>query len=332
MASGMDPNARKREAKTRAVTLRQAFQAFKDVRKGLKPRTLIEYDRVLSTLFKDWLDKPWTSITGDMVLRRHGEIGQQRGAALANLSARVLRAVINFARAKYRDGIGQPLILENPVSRIGHTKAWYKVDRRTNYIKPHQFPAWFEAVMSLENETVRDYLIFVLFTGLRRNEAEMLDWQDVDFDDRSFIVRDPKNRRPLTLPLSDFLVDLLIARRKDTNNHCVFAARSAGGHLVESRKQRAKVIEASGVKFTVHDLRRTFATIAESLDIPAYALKALLNHKTNASDVTGGYIQMSVERLRKPAQQITDYILSAACVKPKGQLTVIDAARKRRAN
>jgi len=37
----------------------------------------------------------------------------------------------------------------------------------------------------------------------------------------------------------------------------------------------AKVIETTGIQFTVHDLRRTFITIAESLDIAAYALNLL---------------------------------------------------------
>lgn len=69
----------------------------------------------------------------------------------------------------------------------------------------------------------------------------------------------------------------------------------------------ARVIATSGVSFTVHDLRRTFITIAESIDIPAYALKHLLNHKMN-SDITAGYIITDVERLRKPMQQISDYL------------------------
>lgn len=69
-----------------------------------------------------------------------------------------------------------------------------------------------------------------------------------------------------------------------------------------------KIIAQSGVNFTLHDLRRTFITVAESLDIPAYALKRLLNHKMT-QDVTAGYIVMDVERLREPMQKITDYLL-----------------------
>jgi hypothetical protein len=47
----------------------------------------------------------------------------------------------------------------------------------------------------------------------------------------------------------------------------------------------------------------------KSLDISAYAVKRLVNHKMN-NDVTAGYIMTNVERLRKPMQQISDYIVS----------------------
>jgi integrase len=70
----------------------------------------------------------------------------------------------------------------------------------------------------------------------------------------------------------------------------------------------AKVTKSSGIEFTLHDLRRTFITMAESLDISAYAVKRLINHKMN-NDVTAGYIVTDVERLRKPMQLITDNLL-----------------------
>ena len=78
---------------------------------------------------------------------------------------------------------------------------------------------------------------------------------------------------------------------------------------------------------SLHDLRRAFITIAESLDISAYAVKRLVNHKMSG-DVTAGYIIADVERLRKPMQNITDYILKVAGVKPKAE--VIELSSKRR--
>jgi integrase len=73
-------------------------------------------------------------------------------------------------------------------------------------------------------------------------------------------------------------------------------------------------IEPATQGFTIHDLRRTFTTTAESLNISAYALKRLLNHRMN-HDVTSGYLVIDVERLRKPMQQITDYLLKSMGVK-----------------
>jgi integrase len=109
------------------------------------------------------------------------------------------------------------------------------------------------------------------------------------------------------LPLSNFLFDLL--RERQQESPWVFPGSGKSGHYEEPKKAVKEVIAASGVQFTPHDLRRTFITIAESLDIPAYALKRLANHKANG-DVTAGYIVLSVERLRRPMQQITDHILA----------------------
>jgi len=60
----------------------------------------------------------------------------------------------------------------------------------------------------------------------------------------------------------------------------------------------------------MHDLRRTFATTAENIGVRGYTLKRLINHKTGAADVTGGYIVTDVESLREPMQTITDKLLS----------------------
>ncbi len=59
-----------------------------------------------------------------------------------------------------------------------------------------------------------------------------------------------------------------------------------------------------------HDLRRTFITLAEGLDIPHYALKRLVNHAD--TDVTAGYIVPDPNRLREPMQRITDRLLFLA--------------------
>ena len=322
IATGTDPIAEKKEKELKAVTLADAFADYLSTRKDLKPKTLKDYERVIGTAFADWRGKPLLSITKDMIGKRHTRLGEENGEAWANLSMRVLRALFNFAAGQYEDSQGRSLITENPVKRLSQTRAWYRVDRRQTVIKSHDLQAWFAAVMALPNETLRDYLLLLVLTGLRRNEAATLKWADVDMGGKTLTVRDPKNHRDHTLPLSDYLLDLLTRRKADAINQYVFPGTGAAGHIVEPRKQMARVTEASGVEFTVHDLRRTFITIAESLDIPGYALKRLLNH-ANGADVTAGYIVATPERLREPMQKITDFVLKSAGVKATADVIAI---------
>ncbi len=332
IAEGKDPHAERRARRSRGVTLEKAFNRYLVARQNLKPKTRYDYTRVMATAFPDWQPRRVVEITKDMVARRHARLGRDRGEAYANLAMRILRAVLNFAALQYEDSAGRPLLPENPVKRLSQTRTWYRERRRRTYIAAYDLPSWYEAVEALRGEgegtmaeTVADFLQFVLFTGLRRQEAAALRWAQVDLKARTVTVTDTKNREDHTLPLSDFLASLLTRRQAVATSPYVFPGEGPTGALVEPRYQRAKVIERSGVEFTIHDLRRTFITVAERLDIPAYALKRLLNHKM-ANDVTAGYIVTDVERLRRPMQQITDYLLSAAGARPSADVVALDAA------
>ena len=334
-ASGRDTVAEEQAERVKGKTLKEAFNDFLKSRKQLKPRTVTDYKYVMKEAFSDWQDKALTSITADMVERRHTQLGEASHAR-ANNAMRVLRAIFNYAAAKYDGADGQPLITYNPVKRLSATKAWYEVGRRRTVIKKTDLKPWYKAVTSLHSDhsahradVIRDYLLLLLFTGLRRGEAAGLRFSDIDFKEKTLTVTDTKNHRPHTLPLSDYLLTLLETRHKEAAGELVFPGRNKDGYIQEARKQMAKVTEQSGVSFTLHDLRRTFITIAESIDIPGYALKQLLNHK-DKNDVTAGYIVMDVERLRGPMQKITDYILKEAGVKKTATVTPINKARRKK--
>jgi integrase len=325
MARGINPNDVDKVKKAKSVTLAEVYKAYLVARSSLKPRTIYDYDRFMKTHFLEWNNKPIAEISKDLIERKHREIGK-RSEAQANLAMRFMRALFNFTLGQYEDSAGNPIISDNPVKRISQTRAWYRVERRQTLIKTHDLPAWFKAVNDLptlsngiNREAVKDYLLLLIFTGLRREEGLALQWHDVDFKARTLTIPDPKNRQAHTLPLSTFLYELLKSRSNNNleKNPFVFAGRGIKGYMDDPNKQMKLVIEASGVSFTPHDLRRTFITVAESLDISAYALKRLANHKMT-NDVTAGYIIGDAERLREPMQRITDYLL-AAMNKPSEQ-------------
>lgn len=318
IARGLNPNDVDKAKKAKSVTLAEVYQSYLKARNSLKPRTIYDYDRFMKTYFAEWQNKPLTEISKDLIERKHREIGQ-RSEAQANLAMRLMRAIFNYALGQYEDSAGNPIIADNPIKRLSQTRSWYRVERRQTVIKAHDLPAWFNAVIALpetadgrNKELVKDYLLLLIFTGLRREEGLALQWKYVDFKAKTLTIPDPKNRQAHTLPLSDFLYDLLKSRKDKSNNDSPFVFPGTGqkGYMDDPQKLMKKVIEISGVQFTPHDLRRTFITIAESLDISTYALKRLLNHKM-ANDVTAGYIIGDAERLRQPMQRITDYLLAA---------------------
>jgi integrase len=305
MAMGKNPAEEKRRKAQEQVTLGQAFSAFFKARTNLSPNTVAIYQRTADVHLKDWRPKPIAHVSRQMVLNRHQRIGQMHGEMTANSAMRYFRSVYNFIAATQDD------FPPNPVQILSQARAWYPEKRRQGIVANHDLPAWWAAVMQ-ESERSRDILLIAIFTGMRRNEILNLRWENIDLVGQSLHIPSTKNGAALDLPLSDFLIDLLRARQRAAGpSEWVFPGTGKHGHVIETKGILARVARASGVKFTLHDLRRTFITIAESLNIPHYSLKRLLNHRVGG-DVTGGYIVIDVERLRGPVEQVAKRILELA--------------------
>jgi integrase len=227
---------------------------------------------------------------------------------------RVLRLLFNYAE----DGKGQPLMLQNPVKRLGQARLWNAIDRRQTVLHVEDMPAWRQGLETI-SEVGRDYLLLVLLTGLRRREAAPLRFRDIDTKMRTLTVRDTKNGADHVLPLSTQLLAIIkrrraatLARFKDSeiDSAFLFPGRKPGNCITEPKTLTQAIARACGVHTSVHDLRRTFATTAERLDISSYAVKRLLNH-LSGTDVTAGYIVADIERLRRPMQEISDFLFGA---------------------
>jgi integrase len=302
MAEGVDPTAEKRKEAVKTMTVAKAFNTFFEARPDLAKATVENYSRTGNKYLRSWAKKPINEITRQMVLKKHQEMSRCNGKVTANDAFRHFRSVYNFTAATEED------LPPNPVSILSQARAWNKERRRQTIIEAKQLPAWWEAVME-EPEYSRDFLLLALFTGMRRNEVASLRWENIDLEERKLHLPTTKNGDPLMLPLSDYLFNLLRERKDSAGASLwVFPGNGPAGHIVEPKKFSQRVTAASGVTFTLHDLRRTYITIAESLDIPHYALKRLLNHRSSA-DVTGGYIIINVDRLRGPVELISERIL-----------------------
>jgi integrase len=373
LKSGINPNDERREreeaqAKKRAekervkelktITVRRAFDEYlaeprqsktrTRKNKKLKESTAYIYRCVVNSRLKDWLDKPLSELTPDMVKKRHKDIST-KFLRDANHAMSILRAVCYFAADHYIDGRGEPYITSTSVERLFKGMVENQIEPRKTLIKDDQFYAWFQAVECTEPSRLRDYFTITLLTGLRKTESASLLWRNIDFSNRSLKAIDTKNGQDLVLPLSNHLRGIFKQLwNEGERGEFVFPGETRSGHMSTNIEyqfdkvvDRAKSVlaqsdddktrhDASNFFITIHSLRRTFTSVAGRL-APDYIVKRLTNHK-NASDVTfTNYLAPDgdPEPLREHMQKIEDFILSKARVNLVSMEEVRPAKRRK---
>jgi integrase len=314
MAEGIDPVVAAADSKVMSVTLDEVRNRYLAVRNLSKSGRKV-YTSLLNRCLGDWLKKPLKSITKDMVELRHQELTRPTkfgtdGKCQANMAMTAFNTLFNLAMDEYETGDGEPVISRNPVRRLTQNNRWHVIPRRQVIVPDERLAAWYAAVQGIRQPTVRDYVLFVLLTGLRKMEAAQLRWVDIDFANQVITVRAEltKNRHSYCLPVGPYLLTLLRERRRIcAGSPWLFPGRG-DNHLVDSGHVIEGAIARSGFYWTMHSLRATFITAARKVGIADYQIKALVNHRRRA-DVTEGYVVLSAEDVRPAMLRIEAYFV-----------------------
>ena len=146
-----------------------------------------------------------------------------------------------------------------------------------------------------------------LTTGMRRGELIGLKWSDIDLDNNmihvnrsvwyggGIHVKDPKTESgkrkiPIILPLKE---ELLKCKRDP--NHYVFGDENP----ITEKKYRvlyANFQKTTGIKATVQQLRKSYATLAVGANVPPDVLKSIFGHK-NISTTLNIYAEVRDSRI-----------------------------------
>jgi len=321
---GINPNNIRGDVLTKQnITLQKVFDDYCVSKHNIKSSTMKNYISIFNNYLNDWKMKPLGEISRNMVEQRHRDIGKGNGKfdespTRANTTMRLVRALFNYAIGQYEDSKGEPLFVHNPVIRITSQKLWFKEKIRQGVVMKYDLKKWYEGVMNLplqddnvyidtSAEVVRDFLIFAMFSGLRRNEVLEMKWSDIDFRNHSFTLEDTKNNESHSLPLNFKLDEVLERRKNDTDNPYIFQGLKPNGHLHPPKRQMARARALVGFHFTNHDLRRTFETMANRLNLSKFTLDKLVNHR-NSKDITGRYIVLEIDDLREPMEKTAELL------------------------
>jgi integrase len=249
MRGGKDP-----KAKPSTGTLQETLDLYLESAR-LSPRSKSAYASLVRIQLATLQHRLLGSITPDEVDRLHRSIV---GRSVANAAIKCFRMLYRWAAERDDE------LPRNPVRlRKGE---WFKTEPRRNPIPFESLSNFYNAVMQLP-PMGRDYILLLLFTGLRKNEAAGLRWSEVDFERRLICLPQAriKTRSALDLPMVDFVADILIARRQLGDADYVFPSRET---YIRGDAWTKTLRKSTNIQFTIHDLRRTYATVAESCDIP----------------------------------------------------------------
>lgn len=261
--------------------------------KKVKHSTAQGYWYCLRKYWPDFLEQPLTALSGDAVMLRFREIS---APSAGNHSLRIIRALFRFYNAAHDKA------LQVPTAKVLALEGAHRLSPKTRLILDSQQRDWYVNVMAHAGPTARDLFILIACTGLRVNEARTLEKQSIDPRDKVLHVMDTKNGKPLTLPYGRRIQRLLEARiapLKEPSSP-LFSINERN-----VRKMLHRVVEASGIEWSSHDLRRGLVSMATRLGVPDRLVKRLVNHAE--SDVTGRhYIHISPDALRPHIQAVED--------------------------
>lgn len=141
----------------------------------------------------------------------------------------------------------------------------------------------------LINNYIFPLITLMLYTGIRRNEAFSLEWNDIDFQGKMLTVRGDiaKSGQTRRIPLAMETLNLLEMWKDEhkSENPLVFPSPSTGKKLTTIKTAWNNIIKDASKEcpsiadLNLHALRHTFATNLMSKGVHVMVLQSLLGHQ-----------------------------------------------------
>lgn len=300
---------------------------------GLRPNTYEAYRNIIERHIIPFLgDKPLQQVTADDLERLYAAIDEKARerakAAGRPPSRRMAQMAHRVLHRAFRDAVIKGRLEENPCDRVPSPPAMHYSAADRPWLDQADVPSVLEAL-----KDTRYYLplLLIMATGLRRNEAAGLTWEDVDFEAGVLHVRhqwgplDEKGTMGLvpvktragrrSIPLPEPVLDALAAHR--------VAQQAQGlGPLVfdrgDGRPIAPELLDAAWKKvrealklppIRLHDLRGSYLTWLAEAGVDLKTASELAGH----SDVriTAQIYQRATARTRQQAADAIRRVLGA---------------------
>ncbi len=344
-----------KEISKNKVTSKVAWEIFVEYKKSLqgknkaRERTLQDYERAALKLKESALwNRAISDITGDdlqdeinrQIKSATSKCASNGGMTQASITMRYFRAALNYTTLK------KDLKIDSPFKKLNKLlPKWQTSNSRNRRLGETEgsLRTWWEAVDKLryreskDSIAIADWLQLSVFFGTRKSELLKLRWENVDLINNIITLPDytTKGRREHVIPLTRLVREILIRREKenDERNYIKRDGTKVGKsiwvfqssrrspitkemkHIVSPNKTIQQLISQTKLKFSPHDLRRTFATLLDEEGVSSITIENALNHSP-ATVAAKNYINNPrILKLRKIFQSLEDSILEEVGIK-----------------
>ena len=192
---------------------------------------------------------------------------------------------------------------KNPMLKI---RAPQKEERLPIYLSEKEIRTLIDTILKTGGKNaIRDKAIISVFamTGLRRMELINLDWEDVDFGEKTIKVRNGKGKKQRILPMPETLYQDLLAYMNNSlpiKNPALFVTSNNErvnfrgiNNLFQKYIRRAGL---AGKGYTLHKLRHSYASLLIQQGVDISIVKELMGHSDFNS--TKIYVHLNMNNLR----------------------------------
>ncbi|MCX7123948.1 MAG: tyrosine-type recombinase/integrase [Gammaproteobacteria bacterium] len=279
--NGENPN-QKRRALREGLKFSELFDKYMTLYAQIHKSSWKQDARLYRTHLTPFANKSIELLNRHEVERLHQKIGAEHGQYVANRVLALLSMVFNKA-------IEWGWEKANPAQNIKK----FKEKSRDRFLQMDELPRFFEALATLPNETIRDYILISLLTGARRNNVQCMRWGEVSLDNRTWRIPKTKNGDAHTVPLVEEAIAILKARQAKSDSEFVFPSKTSKlGHLVEPKRSWYNLLERANLK----DVRLTWGSWQAATGANLSISGKTLAHKS--VNTTAIYARLNLDPVR----------------------------------
>jgi integrase len=128
-------------------------------------------------------------------------------------------------------------------------------------------------------QAARDIFILMIDAGFRINEASIMQWSDIDFDNGIIYLYRSKVSNDDFIPMTNRLRNTLLNRKKSVQGEYVFPGKHGGHKTIQNNRALEAAFRRAGITdISTHNMRKTFATRLLSRGAAITDVQHLLGH------------------------------------------------------